>query len=61
MATVFALVLLPAIFAVGLMALVVGGDTGIWSYLAFLTFGVLAGGTFYGLLQMTRRWEDEPV
>jgi hypothetical protein len=61
MATVFALILLPAIFCLGFMALTVGGGAGLASYFAFLCFGGLLGGMFFGLYRLTRRWEDEPV
>ncbi len=61
MATVFALVLLPLIFCVGMMALIVGADASFWSYVAFGMFGLIASGMFVGLFNLARKWEDEPV
>ncbi len=61
MATVFALIFLPAFAAVGLMALTATGDTGAASYFALLCFVLLASGMFVGLYNMMKRWEDEPV
>jgi hypothetical protein len=61
MATIFALVLLPAIFCVGIMALTVGAGANLASYFALACFGMLTGGMFLGLYRLTRRWEDEPI
>lgn len=61
MATVFGLILLPAIFCLGIMALTVGASAGFASYFAFACFGALVGGMFLGLFRLTRRWEEEPV
>jgi hypothetical protein len=61
MATIFALILLPAIFCLAFMALTVGAGAGLASYLAVACFGGLLGGMFFGLFRLTRRWEDETV
>ena len=61
MATIFALILLPAIFCLGFLALTVGTGAGVASYFAFLCFAALLGGMFLGLYRLTRRWEDEAV
>lgn len=61
MATVFALILLPAIFCAGFMALTVGAGAGFASYFAIACFGALLGGMFFGLFRLTRRWEEEPA
>lgn len=61
MATVFALIFLPALAAVGLMALTTTGDASLASYFAFACFTVLMSGMFVGLYNMMKRWEDEAV
>ncbi|MGE0401206.1 MAG: hypothetical protein AB7T06_31140 [Kofleriaceae bacterium] len=61
MATVFALIFLPALMAIGLMALTATGDTGLASYVALACFVFLTSGMFVGLYKMMKRWEDEPV
>lgn len=61
MATVFALIFLPALAAIGLMALTTTGDTGLASYFALTCFVLLTSGMFVGLYKMMKRWEDEPV
>jgi hypothetical protein len=61
MATVFALIFLPALAAVGLMALTATGDTSVASYVALSCFIFLTSGMFVGLYKMMKRWEDEPV
>jgi Trk-type K+ transport system membrane component len=58
MAAVFALILLPAIAAVGFMVL----NNGIGSFaavMATMCFAMLAGGIFFGLLNLSRQWENE--
>lgn len=58
MAAIFALILLPAIAAVGFMVLNNGfGSFGV--VMATLCFAMLAGGIFFGLLKLARQWEDE--
>ncbi|HEY4175468.1 MAG TPA: hypothetical protein VGM90_01490 [Kofleriaceae bacterium] len=59
MATVFALILLPAMFAVGALVLAVG--SGVGSVLAALTFVALAAGVFGGLYRLAQQWEEQPV
>ncbi|MFN0250047.1 MAG: hypothetical protein ACKV2T_24400 [Kofleriaceae bacterium] len=61
MATVFALIFLPALAAVGLMALTTTSDTSLASYMALTCFVFLISGMFIGLYKMMKRWEDEPV
>lgn len=62
MATIFALILLPALFAVGALLLALsGGAAGLSTVAAAMTFIALAGGTFVGLYRLARRWEDEAV
>lgn len=61
MATVFALIFLPALMAIGLMVLTTSGDASVASYIALTTFVVLTSGMFVGLYKMMKRWEDEPV
>lgn len=58
MAAVFALVFLPALAST---LFFLGSDNGLTfgSVAAALTFSMLAGGIFYGLLQMTRGWEGD--
>ncbi|MBA3456566.1 MAG: hypothetical protein H0T42_25985 [Deltaproteobacteria bacterium] len=58
MAAIFALILLPVIAAVGFMVL----SNGMGSFagaMATLCFAMLAGGSFFGLLNLVRQWEDE--
>jgi len=58
MAAVLALVLIPAIAAVGFMVVTnEGGSLG--TMMATLCFAMLAAGVFVGLFKMARRWEDE--
>lgn len=61
MATVFALIFLPALAAIGLMALTTTGDAGLASYVAFACFFLLTSGMFVGAYKMMKKWEDEPV
>lgn len=61
MATVFALIFLPALAAIGLMTLTTSGDTSVASYMALTAFILLTSGMFVGLYKMMKRWEDEPV
>jgi hypothetical protein len=61
MATVFALIFLPALAAIGLMALTTTGDTTLASYAALACFITLTSGMFLGLFKMMKRWEDESV
>ena len=49
MATVFALIFLPALAAIGLMALTTTGDTSVVSYAALACFVLLPSGMFVGL------------
>ena len=56
MATIFALILLPGIIGVAAL-LSSSGDSAAMAGAG--TFAVLAGSLFYGLLRMSRRWEDE--
>ena len=61
MATVFALIFLPALIAIGGMALTAGGDWTVSSYLALTCFVLLTSGMFVALYNMMKRWEDEAV
>lgn len=57
MATVFALILIPAIIAaIGMVFSTSGTFAAVFALMAFL---VLAGGIFVGLLRLSRQWEDE--
>ncbi|MGE0867107.1 MAG: hypothetical protein AB7P03_01000 [Kofleriaceae bacterium] len=60
MAAIFALILLPIIAALGFMTgSNVEGPTE--AIVATLVFGLMAGGLFFGMFRMARRWEDESV
>ncbi|GEM_PF-4290330 len=61
MATVFALIFLPALMVVGVMVLTTSGDASVASYFALATFVLLTSGMFVALYRMMKRWEDEPV
>jgi cytochrome c biogenesis protein CcdA len=61
MAAVFALVFLPALAAAGFMFKVVQGDLSFATAMAGMIFIALAGGTFFGLFRMARKWENEPT
>ena len=56
MATIFALILLPAIIGVSAIVNSSSGETA--STVGATAFVVLAGGMVYGLLRMSRRWEQ---
>lgn len=58
MAAVFALIMLPALAAVGfILKTSEGASFGVT--LAKLCFVAMATGLFYGLLRMARAWENE--
>ena len=60
MAAVFALILLPALAAVGfILKMDEGSSFGVT--LAKLCFVSMAMGLFYGVLRMARGWEDEAL
>ena len=59
MAAVFALILLPAIAATGFMFKVVQGDLSFATAIAGITFFMLAGGVFLGVLRMSRTWDAD--
>lgn len=61
MATIFALILLPAIFCLAFLGLTVGTGAGLGAYLGIACFGALLGGMVLGLFRLTAQWEDEPV
>jgi hypothetical protein len=61
MATVFALIFLPALAAIGLMTLTASGDASLASYAAIACFILLTSGMFVGAYKMMKGWEDEPV
>lgn len=58
MAAIFALILVPAIAAVGFMVLS-NGELSFGVSMATLCFAMLASGIFLGLLRLARQWEDE--
>lgn len=57
MAAVFALIFLPALAAVGLMAKSGSGD--LRSMFAVTCFTLMTAGVFYGALRLARKWEGE--
>ena len=59
MAAVFALVFVPALAAVLLMAGVVRGSLSLSTGLAATVFIALAAGMLAGLFRLARKWEDE--
>lgn len=61
MATVFALIFLPALAAVALMGLTTVGSLDVRSAIMIVSFTILTSGMFLGLYRMMQRWEDEPV
>jgi len=60
MAAVFALILLPALAAVGFILMTAEGAS-LGVTFAKLCFVAMASGLFYGVLKMSRRWEDEAL
>jgi hypothetical protein len=60
MAAIFALILLPALAAVGFI-LKTSEGTSFGVLLAKLCFVAMAAGLFYGLLRMARGWENETL
>lgn len=57
MATIFALILLPAVIAVvALVGSTSGSAAG--AFVGVATVALLAGSMVYGLLRMTRTWEQ---
>jgi hypothetical protein len=59
MAAVFALVFLPVLASVALLAKVVSGGITFSTALAFGCFIALASGVFYGLYRMAKQWEGD--
>jgi hypothetical protein len=57
MAAVFALVFLPALAAIGLMAR--SGNLDVGTAMALAVFIPMTFGVFYGTLRMSKRWEAE--
>lgn len=59
MAAVFALVFLPVLASVALIAKTLHGDLSFSTALAFTCFLALASGVFFGLYRMAKQWEGE--
>jgi hypothetical protein len=58
MAAVFALVFVPALASIALMLATARGELGFGTAMAMISFVMLASGVFYGLLRLTRQWEE---
>jgi hypothetical protein len=59
MAAVFALVFLPVLASVALLAKTLSGDISFSTALALGCFIALASGVFYGLYRMSKEWEGD--
>jgi hypothetical protein len=51
-------VFVPALASIALMLATARGELGFGTAMAMISFVMLASGVFYGLLRLTRQWEE---